>query len=239
MPCIAIPRLRPSFSAPVRVLLLLVAAGAASVAPVNAQTASTASSTRRPPAFAHSDRFSVLGGLSQIAAGGGNVELNWHSQRFAFDYSHGFGLKFGSALIAQDARDQKVELSMPWTTGFGIGYRLTSALDVRIEPKWHRYRVLYASQDFSGAAIRSYTTTTLGVGAYYRVYPFARSTGWAKGVVMAPSVRYWPNVSSSLPGGTFTYNNTATGRSETLRAATQGFPGTNGLFANVSIGYTF
>jgi opacity protein-like surface antigen len=231
-------RLRPARSMHAR-LLLFIAASSAIVVQAHAQPAAPAVTAAQAPAFAHSNRFSVLGGLSQIAAGGGNVELNWHSSRFAFDYSHGFGLKFGGSLIGKAELDQKVELSMPWTTGFGIGYRLTSALEVRLEPKWHRYKVLYAGQDFSGTAIRSYTTTTLGVGAYYRVYPFARSTGWAKGVVMAPSVRYWPNVSSSLPGGKFTYANTATGRQETLRAATQGFPGTGGLLANVSLGYTF
>lgn len=218
-----------------------LAAAALYAAAAHAQDVAQTSTSQaqKPAAFAYSDRLSVLGGLTQIAAGGGNVEVTWYTNRLSFDYSHGFDLRFSGSLVGKAERAQNAEVLMPWTTGFGVGYRVTSALDVRIEPKWHRYRVFYENQDFVGTPITSYTTATLGVGAYYRLYPFRRSTGWAKGLVVAPSVRYWPNVASSLPSGGFSYDNVTTGRRETLKAATQGIPGTSGLFANVSVGYTF
>ena len=54
-----------------------------------------------------------------------------------------------------------------------------------------------------------------------------------------PSLRYWPNVWSSLGNDKFTYTNRVTNRTETYQAASQGFPGTGGLLANVTVGYTF
>lgn len=79
----------------------------------------------------------------------------------------------------------------------------------------------------------------MGVGAYYRYYPFAGRAGAARGVVIVPSIRYWPNVSSSLPNNELRYANARTGRQEVHQAAEQGVPGTTGVIANVSIGYTF
>jgi hypothetical protein len=32
---------------------------------------------------------------------------------------------------------------MPWTTGFGVGYRLKEWLNVRVESKWHRFEFYY------------------------------------------------------------------------------------------------
>ena len=189
--------------------------------------------------FAHANRLSLLGGLNQIALGGGNVEATWYTGRLSFEYSHGFNLRMTGWVLGAAERDQHLQLRMPWTTGFGIGYRLTSALDLRVESKLHRYRVFYENQHLAGTPITSYTTETEGVGAYYRVYPLARFGGWTRGIVVAPSVRYWPNVWSSLPSGGYTYANSVTGRNEILRAATQGIPGTTGLFVNASVGYTF
>ena len=191
------------------------------------------------PPFPHANQLSVLGGLNQIALRGGNVEATWYTNRLSFEYSHGFNLQMTGWVLGTAEKDQHLQLRMPWTTGFGIGYRLTPTLDVRIESKLHRYQAFYETQHLEGAPIRAYTTETEGVGAYYRVYPLARLGGWAQGIVIAPSVRYWPNVWTSLPKEGFKYANTVTGRSETLRAATQGIPGTTGLFVNASVGYTF
>lgn len=187
----------------------------------------------------YANRFSLVGGVSQLLLGGGNIEGTWFTDRLSLAYSHGFNLQLDGGLISQESQDQRLQLAMPWTTGFGFGYRLTKALDVRVEVKRHQFALRYDDQDFSGPTIADYTTTTLGVGAYYRYYPFARARGIARGFVIVPSVRYWPNVSSSLDDGRLTYANQRTGRSEVHRAATQGIPGTGGVLANVSVGYTF
>lgn len=187
----------------------------------------------------YTDRFSVVGGVSQLLLGGGNVEGTWYTQRLSIAYSHGFGLQLGSGLLPSESQDQQLQLSMPWTTGLGVGYRITRTFDVRVEVKQHRFAMRYDDQNFSGPTISEYTTTTVGVGAYYRYYPFARSSGFARGLVLVPSVRYWPNVSSSLANNELAYLNERTGRTEVHQAATQGFPGTGGLLANVSVGYTF
>ncbi len=188
---------------------------------------------------AYANRFSVVGGLSQLLLGGGNVEGTWYTNRLSLAYSHGFNLQLGSGLLAQESQDQQLQLTMPLTTGFGVGYRITPTFDVRLEVKRHRFAMRYDDQDFSGPTIAEYNTTTVGVGAYYRYYPFARHTGVARGLVIIPSVRYWPNVTSSLENNELGYVNERTGRAEVHKAATQGFPGTGGLLANVSIGYTF
>ncbi len=187
----------------------------------------------------YANRFTLLGGVSQLVLGGGNVEGTWYTNRLSIAYSHGFNLQFSSGLLPQESQDQQLQLTMPWTTGLGIGYRITRAFDVRLEVKQHQFTMRYDDQDFRGRSIAEYTTTTVGVGAYYRYYPFASSAGVARGLVLVPSVRYWPNVSSSLTDNMLSYTNARTGRTEVHRAATQGFPGTGGVLANVSVGYTF
>ena len=189
--------------------------------------------------FEYSNRLSLVGGLSQVALGGGNIEGTWYTERFSFEYSHGFNLKLTGSLLSSADQNQKLALREPWTTGFGIGYRLTETFDLRVEGKAHRFEVFYDGQGYSGTPIASYTTATVGVGAYYRYYPFKASSGWARGLVLNPSVRYWPNVYSSLDKDRVTYANARTGKQETHEAETQGIPGTKGLFVNVSVGYTF
>lgn len=187
----------------------------------------------------YADRFSLVGGVSQLLLGGGNIEGTWYTRRLSVAYSHGFNLQLGGNALPQALQDQRLQLTMPWTTGFGIGYRVTSALDLRLDVKRHRFAMRYDDQDFAGSTIAEYQTTTVGIGAYYRYYPFASRSGAARGVVIVPSVRYWPNVSSSLPNDELRYTNARTGRQEVHQAAEQGFPGSGGVVANVSIGYTF
>ncbi len=187
----------------------------------------------------YADRFSLVGGVSQLLLGGGNIEGTWYTRRLSVAYSHGFNLQLGGSALPQEVQDQQLQLTMPWTTGFGIGYRVTRALDVRVDVKRHRFAMRYDDQDFAGATIADYQTTTVRIGAYYRYYPFASRSGAARGVVIVPSIRYWPNVSSSLPNDELRYANARTGRNEVHQAAGQGIPGSGGVIANVSIGYTF
>ncbi len=128
---------------------------------------------------------------------------------------------------------------MPWTTGFGIGYRMTRAFDVRLEPKLHRFEVSLDGAVPAASRIALYTTATHGIGAYYHWYPFASASQWARQIVVAPSLRYWPNVWTSLAGDSLAYVNARTGRTEVHRASRQGLPMLGGLLPNVSVGFTF
>lgn len=87
-----------------------------------------------------------------------------------------------------------------YSTGLGVGYRLTHFLDIRAEAKVHRL--------------------------------IARRANALRGIVLEPSVRYWHYVASSLPDGRVNFMTDA----GDVRTHT---PYNFGLFANVSVGYTF
>lgn len=190
--------------------------------------------------FPYSNRFTLGGGISQLLLGGFNVQAEYTTKRMVFDYSHGFNVSLSGQSASLVAQDQKLNEKLTSTLGIGIGYRITSAFDIRFEPKLHYYEVNYNGQTEAGSALlTSYRTVTLGLGAYYRYYPFRRQNNALAGILVMPSVRFWPNVWSSLDDNKLTYVNKATNRTETYKAASQGFPGTNGLLANITIGYTF
>jgi len=54
--------------------------------------------------------------------------------------------------------------------------------------------------------------------------------------MIAPSIRWWPKVSSSLNDDKLTYNNSITGSVEVHQAREIGIANTP-FFANISIGY--
>ncbi|MEL7339297.1 MAG: hypothetical protein AAGM67_02340 [Bacteroidota bacterium] len=189
--------------------------------------------------YPYSNRLSVVSGVNQVLLGGGNVELTWYTQRMSFDYSHGFNLQFSGASLPTMDQEQGLALSMPWTTGFGVGYRLTKFFDIRLEPKLHRYDLFFDEQNFSGDPITSYTTATLGIGLYYRYYPFRKRDNWLQGLVIVPNARFWPNIWTSLPDNQYSFQAPGSEQIITHEAGRQGIPGTAGFFMNVSIGYTF
>lgn len=190
--------------------------------------------------FPYSHRFTLGGGVSQLLLGGFNVQAEYTTNRFVFDYSHGFNLRLSGPAASTGAQAQNLTETIPHTLGIGIGYRLTPTFDVRFEPKLHQYEVSYTGDAETRAnPLVRYRTVTLGLGAYYRYYPFRRQNNALAGILVMPSVRYWPNVWSSLADNKKTYVNKTTNRPETYKAAPQGFPGTNGLLANVTVGYTF
>ena len=192
------------------------------------------------PQFPYANRFTLGGGLSQLLLGGFNVQAEYTTNRMVFDYSQGFNINLNGRAASLSAQDQKLNEKLITTLGVGIGYRITPAFDVRFEPKLHFYEVNYNGQTDAGTGrLTTYRTVTLGAGAYYRYYPFRKQTNGLAGILIMPSVRYWPNVWSSLDNNKLTYANKATNRTETYKAASQGFPGTGGLLANVTIGYTF
>jgi hypothetical protein len=190
--------------------------------------------------FFYSNRLSVLAGLIQpIALKGGNIEINYFFKRISFDYSHGFLLELAGSVIVGDAKDQKLAYHLPYSTGFGIGYRFTSSFDVRIEPKVHSWEVYYdgATQNKTNL-IKEYKTYSVGFGAYYRYMPFEKKDNWLQGITTSTSVRWWPNIASSLSDNKFTYYNRFTNKNETLKASNIGIAGSQFIF-NISIGYTF
>ncbi|MBO0937116.1 hypothetical protein J2I47_11215 [Fibrella sp. HMF5335] len=190
------------------------------------------------PDLLYSNRFSLLFGLQQpLVLGGGNVEVNYFTKRMSFDYSHGFSLDLP---VAGAFKDNRLALHLPYTTGFGIGYRFTSFFDVRFEPKLHSWEVYADNAEQSLAnRVAAFRTITLGIGAYYRYMPFKNSTSPVlQGITTSSSIRWWQNVSSSQANDTFSYTNKATGRTEQLDVPNIGIANTP-LIVNIAVGYTF
>jgi hypothetical protein len=185
-------------------------------------------------------KHQCLFGLTHpLLVDGFNVEINYIHNRFLFDYSHGASLNFSGNTATTGLERQGVAVHMPWTTGFGVGYRLNRWLNVRVEPKWHRFEFYYEGESQTSVnEIDSYNTFSLGLGLYATFQPFKKSIPFLKGVMVAPSIRFWPTVSSSLEGDSFTYNNKNTGALEKIEVLDPGAGFTPFIF-NISIGYTF
>src|SRR5216684_5615218 len=87
-------------------------------------------------------RPSVMVGLSQwILWGGGNIAGQVKLGRWVVEYSHGQALQFDRVsgfAMTKDERDAGVAVSMPWTTGGGVGLQITPHLHAMIELKAHR-----------------------------------------------------------------------------------------------------
>jgi len=172
-----------------------------------------------------SRKFSVMAGLSQwLLFRGGNLALEYKLGRLAFELSHGQGLDLnqlgGFALSSAERHDETI-VRVPWTTGFGVGYRITENLHLSIELKAHHYEVR-ASE---GASVVSYTTFSIGPGVFYSIY-------LSKHVFLQPNLRFWPNVASTLAGGSATLTR-CDGTSYTHEAHDFRF------FGNVNLGYSF
>jgi hypothetical protein len=188
--------------------------------------------------FLYSNKFSLMAGLIQpIGLAGGNFELNYFTKRIALDFSHGFSLNLP---VVGDFKTQGVQLYIPYSTGFGVGYRITQFLDVRFEPKLHSWEVYNKGEVQSEATkIKDFKTITMGIGIYYRYFPFKNSNNaFLQGITTATSLRYWQNVGTTLSNDEFTYNNKLTGKKETLKAPNIGIANTPIVF-NIGIGYTF
>jgi hypothetical protein len=196
------------------------------------------SQSNKKTEFLYSNKFSLMAGLIQpIGLSGGNIELNYFTKKIALDFSHGFSL---DPPVVGDFKTQGVELHLPYSTGFGVGYRFTQFLDVRIEPKLHSYEVYNKGETQSELnKIKDFKTITLGIGVYYRYFPFKNSENtFLQGITTATSLRYWQNVGTTLSNDEFTYNNKLTSKKETLKAPNIGIANTPIVF-NISIGYTF
>ncbi len=186
----------------------------------------------------YSNKFSIMFGLIQpIALNGYNIEVNYTTNRFIFDYSHGVSLE---PPTIGNYKTQKIALHIPITTGFGIGYRFSSFFDLRFEPKLHSWEV-YNESDKQNEInqINKFKTFTLGAGAYYRYMPFKNSKNKVlQGITTSTSLRYWQNVGTTLRNDQFSYLNKTSNKEETLKAPNIGFANSPLIF-NIAIGYTF
>jgi hypothetical protein len=184
-------------------------------------------------------KVNLLFGLNQPLLNGFNVEGNLFWKRLALDYSHGVSLNMDNAILDETNQLQKLDVHIPWTTGFGIGYRFNDWLNVRMEPKWHRFELYYTGEAQTAAnQITTYTTFSLGAGLYGNFQPFKKQDNFLRGIMIAPSVRWWPRVSSSLSENEFSYFNERLDQVRTHEALQVGINNTP-LIVNVSIGYSF
>lgn len=185
-------------------------------------------------------KVNLLFGLTQpLFVDGFNIEGNYIHNRLIFDYSHGVSLDFSQSSLTPELRNQGVTVHMPWTTGFGVGYRFNEWLNLRVEPKWHRFEFYYDDEpQTSENEITSYNTFSLGLGLYANFRPFKNKASFIKGIMVAPSIRFWPTVSSTLDGDSFAYNNKNTLATETIETLDSGLGFTPIIF-NISIGYSF
>jgi hypothetical protein len=186
----------------------------------------------------YSNKFSVLfGTLQPTALSGFNIEFNYATKRLMFDYSHGVSL---DPPVVGDFKTQNVVLHLPYSTGFGIGYRFSSFFDIRFEPKLHSWEVYYKDEtQNNNNKIKDFKTFTLGIGAYYRYMPFKKSDNkFLQGLTTSTSLRYWQNVGTTLRNDEFSYLNKKSNKNEKLKAPNIGI-GNSPIIFNIAIGYTF
>ena len=173
---------------------------------------------------ASGDGITLAAGLSQpLLFRGANASVTIRRGRFVADYSHGVALDLnaaGDAALSETEIAQQLDVDVPWTTGFGVGVRITDRLDVRAEGKAHRFEVTPP-----GGETLAYTAFSVGPGVYYRV------PVW-RGLEIEPSVRYWPTVASTLSDDDATFS-AADGSRQ--RHEAHSFD----VFANVSVGWSF
>ena len=167
--------------------------------------------------------FSTMFGVLQpVAFQGGNVAVTYTSGRWMYEYSHGFNLKlhkFQDSLTNEE-KDEKMELTLPWTTGASVGYYLTDEIAIAIELKAHRYEARHPE-----GGDKSYTTYSVGPGLYYNKY-------FGDHFFIQPVLRFWPNVSSSEDSQKVKFQRT---NGSVYEHKVHDF----GLFLNLSVGYTF
>jgi hypothetical protein len=188
--------------------------------PADAEKATTTAESHDDYSF----RPSVMLGLSQwMVFGGGNVAGQLKVGRWAFEYSHGQSLHFEgptSFALSSEERDAGVTVSMPWTTGGGVGVQLTPHLHALLELKAHRYEV----RGSNPGEVAKYTTFTVGPGVFYDVYLY-------RGLFVQPIVRWWPTVASTYDDrAVFTRPDGSAYHHQAHRLD---------FFVNVNLGWTF
>ncbi len=185
--------------------------------------------------------FALVFGLSQpLALNGFNAEINYIHNRFIFGYSHGVSLDFGAGLVPDYLDDQGVIAHMPFSTGFGLGYRFYDWLNLRIEPKWHRFEFYYndEAQTSDNRITTDANNISIGIGLYGLFKPFRKLDNTLQGITIAPSIRFWPTIISDFEDRSYSYQNKFTGQTEEIKTPHSGIDFSPFLI-NVSVGYSF
>jgi len=167
--------------------------------------------------------WNLVFGMSQpLLLNGGNIEVNYVTDKWVFEYSHGFNLDLNAspdeAALTETERKQGLKIKLPYSTGGGIGYRFTPEFNLRVEVKQHEFH----ATNSAGQKIK-YTTQDVGLGAYYFYKPLKNHN-----LLVVPSVRYWPTVNTSLNDDKARFDNGDEHDAHDF-----------GLFGNVSVGWQF
>ena len=183
----------------------------------------------------------LAGTIQPFLLQGGNFEIDLYTSKMVFNYSHGFSLNMNSenGTAVGDLAIQKLAVFLPYSTGFGIGYRLNKYFDVRLESKAHQFNVYYDGFDKKDIQnqLVSYKAYTLGVGTYFRWKPFENNTNFLKGVFTSTSLRFWPKVHTTLKNNKMNYYNRETLKMEEHVASNIGMANTP-FIINFAIGYS-
>ncbi|MCI5056377.1 MAG: hypothetical protein MRY83_09730 [Flavobacteriales bacterium] len=184
-------------------------------------------------------KVNLLFGLNQPLLGGFNIEGNLFYKRLAFDYSHGISLNFDNEILDKENQALGLDIHVPWTTGFGVGYRINDWLNLRAEPKWHKFELFHQNEkQVLDNLLVSYTTFTMGIGAYANLEPFKNQSNFLKGIMIAPSIRWWPRVSSSLTNDQVDIYSKTKEQMVSHEALEVGISNSP-LILNMSVGYSF
>lgn len=160
-----------------------------------------------------------LGLWQPLVFQGFNAEIDYLTENWVFEYSHGMNLNISAfkPALTKEEQDQEIKLKAPYSTGFGIGYRLTKEFNVRLEFKEHQFEITHPS----GEKIK-YINQDIGFGAYYFWRPFNNS------LLVIPSLRYWPTYKSSLEDKEYTFSNGDVHKAHSFN-----------VFGNVTVGWQF
>ncbi len=165
--------------------------------------------------------------IQPFLLGGVNLNATYTTNRLIFDWSHGQNLTIGESLQSDEQKELDLDLTLPWTTGPGVGYRFTDHFDIRVDFKAHGIE----AKLLNGQENLEYTAYTAGPGAYYRIY-FSKKSGL--GVEL--SARYWfelGNNQDGLDGSDYNFmDNAGIQRSFDTNVA-------GGFATNIAIIYTF
>lgn len=203
-----------------RYTLCICLLSAATIAPATAQNGPPTAETEHT-SWIKSGNLALKAGLSQpLLLSGANLALAYKTDRWVFEYSHGMWLRYDRVGRTDTERDQDLDLYSPWTTGFGIGYRLPWRVDIRVEVKAHRYRVTPP-----GNKPFAYTTFSVGPAINYHQPVY-------NGLGLDLTVRFWPNVATTLNDDRRAFVDSE-GKRQTHKAHDLG------VFPNASLTYTF
>lgn len=181
----------------------------------------------------------LFGTIQPFLLKGWNAEIDYFTPKMVFNYSHGWSLELKDQTVVGEAKEQHLSLHLPYSTGFGVGYRFTEGFNARFEGKLHKFQAYYEDESFDkNNLIGEYSTITLGAGIYYVYKPFKNKDNALKGITTSTSIRYWYKVSSTLENDKLSYFNRITNKQEIHKASEIGIANTPWLF-NISIGYSF